>query len=317
MTRRLFGAVSSLAASSLALTCAFVSPVAISAQEPTPAGPRPTPSVVEAAPRAAIALQYKFTKGETIRWSVVHHVKVDTTVQGHTQVAETHSESIKRWDVTDVLPNGDALVTHSVEKVNMWQELQGRARVTYNSDTDQEAPEGFTDVKKSVGVPLSILQLSPTGKLVSREVKHKGPGLGSGDADQQVTPPLPAKAAPLGAVWNLDVPLVVDNGQGQQRGFQARDRFEFVKLSGNQAIIQFETVLPPVNEPAVEAMLIQHTGAGEIHFDVKSGRIVKTERKVDKAVVGFRGAASRIHFISRFTETLAPTTVAQKPTPAR
>ena len=47
-------------------------------------------------------LKYQFEPGEVLRTEIVHRATVQTTIQGNSQTAETHSKSIKSWEVTDV-----------------------------------------------------------------------------------------------------------------------------------------------------------------------------------------------------------------------
>ena len=69
------------------------------------------------------------------------------------------------------------------------------------------------------------------------------------------------------------------------------------------ATIHFSTqILTPVHDPAIEAQLIQHESSGTVRFDIDAGRILSQEVGVDKGVVGFRGEASSIHYLTSFTE---------------
>jgi len=64
-------------------------------------------------------LQYKFAMGEVLRYRVNHMVDMRSTIEGTSQQAESKSESIKAWKVTDVLPNGEIEFVHVVEVVRM------------------------------------------------------------------------------------------------------------------------------------------------------------------------------------------------------
>jgi hypothetical protein len=63
-------------------------------------------------------------------------------------------------------------------------------------------------------------------------------------------------------------------------------------------------VLTPVSHPAIEAKLIQQASQGHIRFDVDAGRILSQQNDLDKRVVGFRGQASSLHYLTSFTEKL-------------
>ena len=46
--------------------------------------------------------------------------------------------------------------------------------------------------------------------------------------------------------------------------------------------------------------------AGRVRFDIDAGRVLDQRMDIDKHVVGFRGDASSIHYVNRFSEQLLP-----------
>jgi hypothetical protein len=68
-------------------------------------------------------------------------------------------------------------------------------------------------------------------------------------------------------------------------------------------------ILTPVHDPAIEAQLIQRLSTGTIRFDIAAGRVLSQQLDLDRHVIGFSGAASSMHYVTRFTEQLL------KPTP--
>jgi hypothetical protein len=71
-------------------------------------------------------------------------------------------------------------------------------------------------------------------------------------------------------------------------------------------------VLSPVNDPTIDAQLVQSETTGKIRFDIAAGRILSTLSDGDKSVVGFQGEASSLHYVTRFTEKLVPEEKKQK-----
>ena len=51
---------------------------------------------------------------------------------------------------------------------------------------------------------------------------------------------------------------------------------------------------------------MQREAAGRVRFDIDAGRILSQQIDIDKHVVGFRGDASSIHYVNRFSEHLLP-----------
>jgi hypothetical protein len=258
-------------------------------------------------------LKYCFHPGETLRWQVEHRTHVRTTVSGTTQTAETTSDSIKVWRVKEVKPDGAATFEHLVEWVDMRQKLAGSNEVRYNSRTDAKAPVGFEDVAASVGVPLSIITMDAHGKIIERERKMTK---GVAQNDGAITIPLPDEPIAVGHVWTFPCDIDVPLETGGVKKIKALQQFKLESVKTGVASIHVSTeILSPVTEPAIEAQVAQRESSGVVRFDVDAGRIIGQQMDVDKHVVGFRGEASSLHYITRFSEQWIPETVksAEKP----
>lgn len=261
-------------------------------------------------------LRYQFQPGETLRWKVVHRVRVNTTVSGTTQTAETTSESVKLWKVLPAKKEGTYAFEHSVESVEMRQKLTGREEIVYNSRTDAAPPVGFEDAAKNVGVPLAVVTIDQQGNLLDRERKRGA----ASENDGQIVIPLPAEAVPVGHVWSFPYDVQVTLRSGEARQIKTRQRFTLEEVADGIAVIRVETqVLTPVQNPEIEAQLIQRETKGTVRFDIAAGRIIEQRMDLDKSVLGFSGESSSLHYVMRFTEELLPTTTtaaAPQATPA-
>jgi hypothetical protein len=249
-------------------------------------------------------LRYKFKAGEVLRWEVEHRAQIRTTIQGTTQTAETVSTSIKIWKVDKVDDRGQATFTYSVESVDMRQKYDGRKELHYNSDTDKEAPPGFGDVAKAVGVPLAEVTLDNRGKLIKREEKRPS----ATPAPEAITPPLPEEPVAVGAEWFTPADIKVTLKTGEVKKIKARQRYELESVKDQTAVIALATqILSPIRDnPEIEAQVVQSLGDGHIRFAIDDGRILSQQSDVDERVNGFQGEASSLHCVTRFTEKLLP-----------
>jgi len=280
-------------------------------------GPAPPPTGQAINPEEKFLFQYQFKKGEIVRWDVEHRVHLETTVNGTTQRASTLSKSIKRWDVLETFPSGDFVINHSVESVDMWQEMSGRARVSYNSLKDKDAPSGFENVLSSLGNPLTHLKRAPNAELLDRKVLYAKAGTAQADPGQQIIPLMPREAAPLGATWVLPFQMQLKLENNAVKLVKLREQFQLKQVLNNRALLTVETqILTPIQDPALESQLIQRAGRGEVQFDGNLGRVSSIQIDVDKVVVGFRGLGSSLRYTSRFAERLMPPTVGG-PTPEK
>ena len=268
-------------------------------------------SLVAAAEAEKYSLSYRFQPGETVRWEVEHRSNVRTTVSSTTQTAETVSLSVKAWQVTDVKPDGTATFRNSVEQVDMRQHLSGCDEVRYNSRTDAKPPPGFEDTAKSVGVPLATITMDAAGKVLHRHDTKPRPAGAPKDPvaehESWLTMPLPKEAVPVGHTWRLPMDIDVPLEGGAVKKVKAMQQFTLEDVKTGVATIRVTTdILTPITDPAVESQLVQRESSGRVRFDIDAGRILGQQMDIDKHVVGFRGDASSIHYLNRFSERLMP-----------
>jgi hypothetical protein len=267
---------------------------------------------------ATYDLAYQFSEGETLRWEVTHTATVQTTIQGTSQKAQTRSESVKAWRVTEVTPDGVTTLIHSVESVKMVNQLPERAEMTYDSQTDATAPAGFEDVARAIGVPLTMIRLDVRGKVLKRETRHPQPAASN---DSPITVPLPDEAIAVGHSWTADQTTQVKTKEGAPRRVKVRRRFELLKVEDRVATIgmEFQVLEPQVRrDPAIMAQLVQQQVSGKIEFDIERGRVVGQNLKVDQRVLDFGGPSSSMHYVMHFTERLLKPDekIARRPKPA-
>ncbi|MEN6458872.1 MAG: hypothetical protein ABFC63_08070 [Thermoguttaceae bacterium] len=255
-------------------------------------------------------LRYKFRQGETLRWQVEHLSMVRASVTKHTQATETTSTSLKAWRVTDVRPDGAATFEHRVEWVDMRQKLSGRDELHYDSRLKAKPPAGFETAAKSVGVLLTTVTMDPRGKIVTRK-RHQTNKVDPNAAkvpaqdDGWMTIPLPEEAVAIGQSWSIPQQIDIPLETGGVKKIKAVQRFTLEDVKTGVATIRVSTeVLTPITDPAVESQLVQRESAGRVRFDIDEGRVLGQQMDIDKHVVGFRGEASSIHYVNRFSERL-------------
>ncbi|MEX2114021.1 MAG: DUF6263 family protein [Pirellulales bacterium] len=256
-------------------------------------------------------LRYKFAPGEVLRWEVVHRATVQTTIQGTSQTAETHSKSVKHWVIDQVADDGAITLTHSVESIDMWQKTQGRSEVRYNSQTDKEVPPGYETAAESVGVPLTVVTMNDRGKILKRVEKHSQPV-----SLMQLAITLPEQPVAIGESWSTPLDIDVVQKDGATKQIKTRQKFTLEKVSTDVATIKVDAqILTPIHDPTIEAQLIQRLSEGHLRFDIAAGRILDQQLDLDRHVINFSGPSSSMHYLTRFTEkALADeATVARKP----
>jgi len=246
-------------------------------------------------------LQYKFKMGEVLRYGVKHTANIRSTIEGTSQEAESQSESIKAWKVTDVLPGGEMEFIHVVEVVRMSNRVPNRALVEYDSQRDATPPPGFEQAASAVGVPLSLVRIKPSGEITHREEKHPQPPVSD---DMPITLQLPAEPIAVGEQWDATYDVQAERKSGTKQQVRTRRVCTLQSVDKDVATIGVDyQILTPV-EPFVESQLIERLTKGTVRFDLKRGRVVSQEFDADQRVLGFAGEASSMHYISRLEERL-------------
>jgi hypothetical protein len=259
-------------------------------------------------------LRYKFQAGETFRTKVTHLVTVETKIQGTSETAKTRSVSTKLWKILSVDQQGNVTFANSVEAVDMWQKMSGRAEVNYNSATDAKPPAEYEHVANNIGKSLSTITIDKHGKILTRDKTLFNSGIGD------LTVPLPTTPVKLGQSWHVPEDILLRMQDKTMKTIKARQRFTLQKVETGIATIDVKTeILTPVTDPKIQSQLVQKMQHGTIKFDIDAGRIRSKQMDLDETVIGFSGTDSVMQYLARLTEEPTeapevPAVTAKKPT---
>lgn len=249
-----------------------------------------------------VLLAYRFRAGEEVVMEVAHRAHSDTTVNGVTQSTETATESKKRWRVVEVTPDGQATIEHSVDDVTMSSRTSDQGEMRWSSRGDEQPPPGYEGVPDSLGRPLSRVVIDRAGRVLSRTQLFPSPESATGDL---MVVPLPDDPVEPGAEWTVPQELVVEVPGGPRRAVRTRLRYRLEEVRDDLAKISVDTtVLTPIDDPRLEARLIERIWDGTIDFDVATGRVVGRSTGMDRRVVGFSGERSSVRYRSTLEERL-------------
>jgi hypothetical protein len=249
-------------------------------------------------------LQYKLKRGEVLRYEVTHRASIRSTIDETTQAAQTKTDSVKVWKVTDVLPSGEIEFMNVVERVHMVNQLPDRDPAEYDSDRDKTPPPGFDDAARAVGVPLSVVRITPRGKLVRRDIKLRSQNL---DEDAPVALRLPEQPVAIGDTWDETFDVNVARENGESKSIQTRRHHKLTNVASGVATIEVTyQVLSPI-DAHIESQLVQRLMEGEVQFDIEAGRVIGQRMEIDKRILGFAGPTSSMQYIMRMEEKLRKT----------
>jgi hypothetical protein len=248
-------------------------------------------------------LKYRFDRGDVLRYDVSHKASIRSTIDETTQSAQTRTESVKAVKVLDVLPEGDFEFNTVVEKVHMVNQLPEHDATEYDSAQDKVVPPGFEDAAKAVGVPLSVMQITPQGKVVRRESKIRNQQT---EEDAPIVLRLPEKYVAIGDTWDEPFEVQVKIKDGGTKMISTRRHHKLSDVKNGVATIDVTyQVLSPI-DAQIETQIVQKLMEGQVRFDIAKGHVISQELQVDKRVIGFAGPTSTMQYIMKMEETLLP-----------
>ena len=254
---------------------------------------------------ATYTLRYRFEPGEVVRWKVEQQARVETIISGTKQTADTVSRSVKVWRVADVADSGAMTVEHAVESIDMYQKVTGREEVRYNSITDDEPPIEFAAAAKAVGKPLVLITIDARGTVAERKLLDPSQQKNDG----QLLLPMPEGPVQIGDHWTEMHEVDVTQENGVHKKIKTRQKFTLEEVEAGIATIRVATeILSPIHDPKIEAQLVQITKHGRVKFDVERGRLIHQQLDLDERVHEFSGESSVMHYVTRFTEEILPST---------
>lgn len=252
-----------------------------------------------------VKLRYAFSKGDALTSRVEHRALTETTMSGVTESVETMTDSTRTWRVTAVDAEGVATLEQSVDDVTMTSRSSDRGDVRWSSSGDTEPPPGYEGVRASLGVPLVRLRVTPDGRVLERRELRPCPQAASGDL---VIVPFPDESIEEGHTWTIPDEVVVEVPNGPRKAVRTRLRYRLEVVRDGIATIAVDTtVLTPLDNPQLEARLLERIWDGTIRFDIERGRILSRNTAIERRVVGFGGPQSSVRYKASLDEkALAP-----------
>jgi hypothetical protein len=250
----------------------------------------------------AYRLAYRFASGEIVRTKVVHLATVETKIKGVAQTTKSRSVSTRAWRIREVDRQGNITFDNVVERLEMWNSVEGRQEVHYDSATDKTPPPEFAHVATSVGKVLATIKIDPQGRILART--NNQPQFNPGIGDLTVPfPPADKQPIKAGVSWSIADELKLPLEDGTIKKIQTQQQYRLEKVEAGVATIAVETqVLTPINDPKLQSQLVQRLQRGTIKFDIDAGRLLHKQLDIDQEVFGFSGADSHMQYLARFTE---------------
>jgi hypothetical protein len=248
----------------------------------------------------AVRLEYRFHEGDRIDMDVRHRALTETTIGSTRQSTETATDSRKTWQVVAIDGTGRATLEQSVDEVRMTSRTSDRGEIRWSSADAGPPPPGYETVRHSLGVPLTRLVVDRAGRIIERHDLRPVPPGNTGDL---VVVPLPDDPVRVGSTWTVPDELVIEAPHAGRKAVRTRLRYHVDAVDDGIATISVDTtVLTPIDDPRLEARLLERIWDGTIRFDIEKGRVRSRATTTDRRVVGFEGPQSSIRYKASLEE---------------
>ena len=270
-------------------------------------------------------LVYKFETNQFVHYQVAHKTTIDIVFGQSKQTTVNESKTRKHFRV--ITADADtALLEPVIDHVRMTAQADDGDPIVFDSSAPaKKCPLAFLNILKTVGKPMSRVKFTTSGKLLAViPFNAKPKPIGQPNSQQQKPANDPSRnflvefskeRIRVGERWSDDINVDVNLTPKLKKQIVLRRTYLLQSVEGQLATIRLKTaVLSPLNDPAIEAQLIQRTPAGTIVFDIDQGQIVSRKTKIDKVVINPFGPKSSMRAVSIRTERrLNPAEIASKP----
>lgn len=245
--------------------------------------------------------RYRFQPGETVYWETEQVDSGEVSLRKKKELTRSRTLSTKKWRIEEVSEQGEFVAVQSIQSVDLWQQVDNRPPISFDSRIDTRPHPRFEDVADKVGIELVRFKARPNGELIYKKANYSDVDIGVGGIIVQ----FPEEPVGIGAKWYQPSVITVPLPNGPLKKIRIRRAFELLSVKNDVALINVNTqVLTPVREPAVEVQMMHQITRGQIRFDIKQGRILTREFNWNKTVQGFSTADSLKKYIGRFKESL-------------
>ena len=247
-------------------------------------------------------LRYQFAPGEKLRYESVNQLIQQGVAAAGTKVDTTRIRQARLFTIDEVGEDGMAKASMQFEHVRMEIQSNDAEPEIYDSEMPAgEVPVQFRGTARKVAGAAPKYTLQPQGTPVSDEGIELTPK--GGQASFMI--PLPEAEVSVGETWKVNMMVTVRIASGVKRDIVLLRTYRLKNVEDDVATIGFSTsVLSSVKAPALRAQLLQATPQGEMLFDLKNGRLLRKEMRIDRMVIGALGPGTMLSAKGATVETL-------------
>lgn len=249
--------------------------------------------------------RFRWQPGQVLTYKVVQSSSATENSAEKASVTETRLELTKKWQVVAVDAAGVATLSMSLDRLRMeTKPPTGVALIFDSSAKDKSTPALIEEMSKYIGVPLTVIRMDSRGQLTEVKESKFGPASRL-EADLPFKLTLPATALAPGVAWDRKYQVKLEPPHGAGESYAAQQSVKVKSITGPLAVLSVSTTITgPVENQAEQIPLLPLQPAGEIVFDLASGRLKSVRYQWTKEVAGTQGEGSKYTYINSYVEEL-------------
>lgn len=249
-------------------------------------------------------LRYKFAPGEFLHYETESSSTMTVAAGQFSQVLKESRQTQKHLRVVTVDATGNVVLEPVIDHAIMSAQADDGKPVIYDSESKVLPPKQFSEVAGTIGKASIRVRYDATGKI---DEVLPIPGLEGKLSKDESTHAflvvLPDKPAKIGFSWNDDFEVLVSINRTLSKPITIRRRYTLEEVTDGIAQIDFRTYpMSIVNEPQLQAQLIQRSISGRVKFDIESGKIIEWSSNGTGQVFNAFGPTSAMQASSKSVE---------------
>jgi hypothetical protein len=256
-----------------------------------------------AAPAQTPPWRFHWQPGQVLTYRVEQITSATDVVGDSKSETATKLNNVKRWKVLEVDKTGVATLQLSLQSLRLETKTPSGEALLFDSENlDKSNPQMREQLAKYVGVPLAVLRIDGSGKVIEVKESKFGPA-----SKYESEPPfvltLPSEEAKAGLTWGRDYVITLEPPQGTGEKFQAAQKYVCKNVANGAATVALTTTLKTQPEAVADRVpLVQVQPEGEVVFDLHTGLMYSARLRIEKELTGHQGEGSSYQFKSTYTE---------------
>jgi len=250
------------------------------------------------------ALQFRWSKGQVLTYRVEHQTTVIDTANGTRSEASSKLNLIKRWQVTDVDARNVATLQLSLMSLRQEQKrTNGETLLFDSSNLAASTPELREQLAQHIGKTVAMVRMDGMGRVIEvlQGVANRY------ESELPFVVALPAAPPRQGLAWQRAYNVTLDPPFGAGEKYPVTQTCQIAGLADGKATITMTTQFSNLPQSTADQVpLLQKQPAGQVVFDLQSGRLVSARLSIDKTLEKHQGEGSSYRFQSRYSEELVP-----------